>query len=243
MKKPMVSFPRLPRVVLSVGMAALFGSLAVSAHAILLLGSNVSAAEIYSQTFTGGTSTLAGTTSTTGGGTWTGRNILDLNGNTYRFANGGHVALPFTPSNGFVYDLSATINVTAAQNWLGVGFLRTNNTYTYEMAALRRTGGWENYPVGNASLTSSDVLIRLDTRGAQWTTSFFQGGVQMGSTYTYTSGNPTITYVGFVEDILDITGNVSAFQLTAVPEPSTYAMALAGLACGGYSLFRRRRDR
>jgi len=29
----------------------------------------------------------------------------------------------------------------------------------------------------------------------------------------------------------------------AVPEPSTYAMALAGLACGGYSLFRRRRIR
>jgi hypothetical protein len=29
----------------------------------------------------------------------------------------------------------------------------------------------------------------------------------------------------------------------AVPEPSTYAMALAGLACGGYSLFRRRSAR
>ena len=29
----------------------------------------------------------------------------------------------------------------------------------------------------------------------------------------------------------------------AVPEPSTCAMALAGLACGGYSLFRRRRAR
>jgi hypothetical protein len=27
----------------------------------------------------------------------------------------------------------------------------------------------------------------------------------------------------------------------AVPEPSTYCMALAGLACGGYSLFRRRK--
>jgi formylglycine-generating enzyme required for sulfatase activity len=27
----------------------------------------------------------------------------------------------------------------------------------------------------------------------------------------------------------------------AVPEPSTYAMALAGLACGGYSMFRRRK--
>jgi len=33
------------------------------------------------------------------------------------------------------------------------------------------------------------------------------------------------------------------FRLAAVPEPSTYAMALAGLACGGYSLFRRRRAR
>jgi hypothetical protein len=28
---------------------------------------------------------------------------------------------------------------------------------------------------------------------------------------------------------------------TAVPEPSTYAMALAGLACGGYSMWRRRK--
>ena len=32
------------------------------------------------------------------------------------------------------------------------------------------------------------------------------------------------------------------FRLAApVPEPSTYAMALAGLACGGYSMFRRRK--
>jgi autotransporter-associated beta strand protein/T5SS/PEP-CTERM-associated repeat protein len=30
-------------------------------------------------------------------------------------------------------------------------------------------------------------------------------------------------------------------SITAVPEPSTYAMALAGLACGGYSIFRRRK--
>jgi hypothetical protein len=30
-------------------------------------------------------------------------------------------------------------------------------------------------------------------------------------------------------------------SLAAVPEPSTYAMTLAGLACGGYTLFRRRR--
>ena len=36
------------------------------------------------------------------------------------------------------------------------------------------------------------------------------------------------------------TGAAGTF-VTAVPEPSTYAMALAGLACGGYSMFRRRK--
>ena len=33
------------------------------------------------------------------------------------------------------------------------------------------------------------------------------------------------------------------FRVASVPEPSTCAIALAGLACGGYSLFRRRRAR
>ena len=32
------------------------------------------------------------------------------------------------------------------------------------------------------------------------------------------------------------------FRLAAVPEPSTWASLLAGLACGGYSLFRRRKQ-
>jgi hypothetical protein len=35
----------------------------------------------------------------------------------------------------------------------------------------------------------------------------------------------------------------SSVAVQAVPEPSTDAMALAGLACGGSSMFRRRRTR
>ncbi|MEI6240408.1 MAG: PEP-CTERM sorting domain-containing protein [Planctomycetia bacterium] len=34
---------------------------------------------------------------------------------------------------------------------------------------------------------------------------------------------------------------IAISDAVAVPEPSTYAMALAGLACGGYSVFRRRK--
>ena len=37
--------------------------------------------------------------------------------------------------------------------------------------------------------------------------------------------------------------NTIGFRIVSVPEPSTYVMALAGLACGGYSLVRRRRAR
>jgi hypothetical protein len=60
--------------------------------------------------------------------------------------------------------------------------------------------------------------------------------------------NQTSLYIRF----LNTTGSVSAssgsnridnVSVTAVPEPSTCASLLAGLACGGYSLFRRRRAR
>ena len=216
---------------------------------IALLGSKASATTIYSQTFTGGSSTLAGTTSTTGGGTWTGGNILDQNGLAVPTVGlNGAVSLPFTPSSGFVYDLTATINVTAAANWLGVGFLQDNGVYGFfgtqtTPTALRTPTDWQLWPPGASfGLASNDVLVRLDTTGAQWTTSYYQGGTQMGSTYTYATANPTINYVGFVMEgaTTGVTGNVSAFQLTAVPEPSTYALLVAG-GVGSLLTFRRRR--
>jgi hypothetical protein len=36
--------------------------------------------------------------------------------------------------------------------------------------------------------------------------------------------------------------STGSFTIAAVPEPSTCAMALAGLACGGYTMFRRRKQ-
>ena len=64
------------------------------------------------------------------------------------------------------------------------------------------------------------------------------------------TGWSNLVYAGDVSDdgsVIVGTGNylgaTRAFVVTAVPEPSTYAMALAGLACGGYSMLRRRRVR
>jgi len=40
---------------------------------------------------------------------------------------------------------------------------------------------------------------------------------------------------------VDAGGGTIRFQVAAVPEPSTYAMALAGMACCGFSAWRRRK--
>jgi len=84
------------------------------------------------------------------------------------------------------------------------------------------------------------------------------GGINFGYTFSstqyyvaswYDNGYVTMSYysnpIGQVpgSSALLTTGELSSVTLTAVPEPSTCAMALAGLACGGYSLVRRRRAR
>ena len=217
--------------------------IAALAHAGLSVGAN--AVTVFSQDFPLIGDPLLGTTSTVGGGTWSGANLFNIAG--YTQETGGAIALAFTPVSGKIYDLTATINIADAKgSWIGAGFLSTiNDAYGFtgspnSSAAIRNDGAWTTFPGGGYGITSTDLRIRLDTTGAQWVSSFYQGGVQMGSTHTYTTGNPTINYVGFVSEGPAV-GSVSAFQLTAIPEPSTYAMVLGGLL--NLSLIRRRRVR
>ena len=57
-----------------------------------------------------------------------------------------------------------------------------------------------------------------------------------GRSGNFSAVNATGLAAGQSATFNPVTGTISV-----VPEPSAYAMALAGLACGGYSLFRRRR--
>jgi hypothetical protein len=66
-----------------------------------------------------------------------------------------------------------------------------------------------------------------------------------GNWYTIDTSNGTLTQIPGFQTLTtgstgfnDLAG--SAIGNPLVPEPSTYAMALAGLACGGFSLWRRR---
>jgi hypothetical protein len=97
--------------------------------------------------------------------------------------------------------------------------------------------------------TLASVLGYNDNRS--YTVSY-NGGLVSGtlvpasSTYLYAfkdivnstgAGEIVVTYQNLTGDGPTVSGLV----VSAVPEPSTCAMALAGLACGGYSLWRRRK--
>jgi hypothetical protein len=142
----------------------------------------------------------------------------------------------------------------------------------FYQVVLPTTGGWTNLSVSwdqaRSSTGPASFSLQTSTDGTTFTTGTTYTVLQSGgggapgtwSTTTYNSlysstfalpssvENQTSLYIRF----LNTTGSVSAssgsnridnVSVTAVPEPSTCASLLAGLACGGYSLFRRRRAR
>jgi hypothetical protein len=58
-----------------------------------------------------------------------------------------------------------------------------------------------------------------------------------------TSSGSSASRFSTMSNMDDLVQFIALSSPAIVPEPSTYIMALAGLACGGYSLFRRRRAR
>jgi sulfatase modifying factor 1 len=82
-----------------------------------------------------------------------------------------------------------------------------------------------------------NVLEWNDLTGAAGSSRGLRGGYWNGSAFDLSSSGG-VTNAPSTED------NLIGFRLAsavAVPEPSTCAMALAGLACGGYSVYRRRK--
>ncbi len=93
-----------------------------------------------------------------------------------------------------------------------------------------------NTPVVNTATATATNSVTLDTNLTDT-----DGGLGQFVTGTFTADGTTqeivLTGVGIANPI------INAFQIRAVPEPSTCVMALTGLACGGYSMWRRRTER
>jgi len=134
----------------------------------------------------------------------------------------------------------------------------TNSDYLFQTSgtALADITGAQSVSItGNLLLPDTgagDFILRLSTNGspvatASFSFSQFSGGpTTVTSPLTFTgSGDP-----GYIDQWYILgNGNPSTYlgeinftnMVVSVPEPSTYAMALAGLAFGGYSMFRRRK--
>jgi hypothetical protein len=161
--------------------------------------------------------------------------------------------LPFNPVQGNIYTLSASMNPTVpadSPSWFALGFTNrnatdnwfvgaqnsatifarvSNNAYPDFYAQGPGTGGignLGNYTDGVAHVYS----ITLDTtagNSANWTASYSVDGTQVIAP-TALGYNPTINYVGFGADAS--AGTIDNFSLTVVPEPSTYALVVGGIA-------------
>jgi hypothetical protein len=106
------------------------------------------------------------------------------------------------------------------------------NAITLDLTA-GSTGSWDT--IGSTSYALVFSSTGQAGFGFSSTSSSTSEATFLGRTFTSNSGSTwgygtTTTLIPWVQ-VTDV---------APVPEPSTYVMALAGLACGGYTIFRRR---
>ncbi len=180
----------------------------------------------------------------------------------------GSMWLDFTPQPGFSYTLSADITATNDQ-WIAMGFAqnpgagsaagqsRHTNVAEGIAWALHRfensnpdqqffvgpgtTGGAINNNVVSQAMSMEITLDALDADNVLVSLSL-NGAVQANVDQLNIGSLAALDIqgVGFSGGSNTVDGSIDNFSLTAVPEPSTYAL-LFGLAVLGLAVYRRRR--
>ena len=262
----MFSFARLRRVVFIVGVAALLGSLAVSVQAgfpPIVWGSpqtvsgdsdiDTTGSFVYAFTF-GGTSAPPSTT--VNGVTFspftipsgiitsaTVGNVIISESPGYLFGSNslGSVSAPFSGLSSSYQSLLGTgayadilDNITVTLNGLTSGQQYRLQWWTSDAALQPPAGAGGSFTNTTATAVNS-VTLDANTTNAV-------GGLGQFAIGTFTASGTSQSFT-LAETSGGINPLINALQVRAVPEPSTYAMALAGLACSGYTMFRRRRAR
>lgn len=241
--------------------------------ASLIVAPAHAATTIYQDNFTGlSTVDLGGQAPTVRPGTEVWQALagsIDTTGGPFR-ANGaalaevGGVYLPFTPTVGKIYTLSASIDrdATTPINWITVGFKvdLTGSSFTgggMGTVLIRGDGYTPNgnsedgntfnglatdgpngaFNFDNDGVNVIDIVFNTqNANSALWTMEYFIGGTSVAGPGVAGTGNyENIKHVGFSQN--NTPGTISNFSLTVIPEPS--AALLGGL--GSLLLLRRRR--
>ena len=207
----------------------------------------VASAEVIYQDNFNRTGDLNGSTPTVGGNTWSSSNWSTDGSAAKPAANGFMAILPFTPVQGNIYTLSASMNpigVPDPSDWFVLGFTGRNATDNWFVgdqysASAGARGSNSVYPdfyyngpglsgnLGNFTDGVAHVYsITLDTTNptsSNWTVAYSVDGIQVVAP-TALGYAPTINYVGFGNAATG--GTIDNFSLTvvAVPGSSTYAI-------------------
>jgi hypothetical protein len=133
---------------------------------------------------------------------------------TVSFTTPGTASTPFD----LILNAADLPNISAYSLLPNTAYSLFVNSATGSSIALRRVQGLASGSDANAAYAVTNGFTMLDT---------FRNNIPNYSN----SAGPPVSYAVFA----------MSFGFEAVPEPSTYAMALTGLACGGYTMFRRRK--
>lgn len=142
-----------------------------------------------------------------------GNNTVDLNLSSMVIGSG--FSRPF---NGLIDDLSVWNETLSADKVKGIYSFATSSVFNYGQADVARLYGLSS---GQTATTSDNVTWRYatDLTGVAGEVQALAGGLYA----------------------MNLGGGSGVQTVAPVPEPATCAMALAGLACGGYTMVRRRK--
>jgi hypothetical protein len=253
----------------------IFKSLLTILAVVLCALSASEAAVGYLDPLDGGDVTLTGTAPEDRGGTgsadWTANSdgVFRANGNVDGGVGADGVFLPFTPTSGYIYTLSADVNTTSGNGntarFITLGFAQSNGNDQFGDPAVtgygtmlvrenrgaaqgrsfpgsRAIGDYTNFETTAGAQELRIVLDAQDGISTNWTMAFYSDN---GSGMTLRNG-PTKVDNGDYGDIryvgftrLDGDGTVSNFELSVIPEPASLWMVGLGMA----ALMGRRRLR
>jgi hypothetical protein len=179
---------------------------------------------------------------TTDGAAWQAGTWVKANGSYGGGATGQTftAALPFTPTIGAAYELSAMVN-NSGTDWLGIAFLNTaptvgnrlldNSPYLWEFVRGRLGSGKDQSLIGpgnqnglgNAStFNAAKMKVRLEMiNSTQWVVKwFFNDSLQFQRTVNADACGITINYVAFGSNGMfsACTGTISSFKFEEIPQ-------------------------
>lgn len=218
---------------------------------------------LYEETFDGGatglnneTPSISVTSPTHGtGGDWTSASNILANGSV-NSSVGTSASLAFGPADGFIYELSITVNYagsgftavgfTGSSSFTGAmfdtgggmlwGFTRPGGSSDFQVAHADPAGGANNVGSANNATNPSTLTILLDTTEGtgSWDVEWYVAGT---ASPIASLDNISTAYETAINGVSIGTNNSNgsdfqSFQLSTIPEPSTYAALLSFVALG-----------